>query len=310
MGVKGLYTYLKPYRREIYPHLQKAGADTVDHEQPLRIGVDAMSMLYKFKAQYKEMYPLLLALKGQGHRLLFVFDGKPPAEKEEEVAARREARQEAAAQAAVIKEHLAAGSSAATDKERRILEFSAARLEHQGWHVTREIRHDFQRALWDMEIPYVKAMGEADDVLTDLVGAEKIDVIISTDMDFLLSAVPRLWIPFRKLADGFEEVTLWDVLDGEGLSPAALRDAGILCGVESLRGQVSFPVQKAFGWMCFYQSIEALLASTAVREAGLAALREEGRLEAARERFRPMQPWTGRIRPDHFERARTFLETL
>lgn len=308
MGVKGLYTYLKQYRREIYPHLRQSGGET--DEGPLRIGIDAMSMLYKFKAQYKEMYPLLLALKVQGHKLLFVFDGKPPAEKVEEVTARREARQDAAAQAAAIKEHLADASSATTDKERRILEFSAARLEHQGWHVTRDVRHDFQRALWDMEIPYVKAAGEADDVLTDMAGAEKLDVIISTDMDFLLSAVPRLWIPFRKLADGFEEVTLWDVLDGEGVSPAGLLDAGILCGVESLRGQVSFPVQKAFGWMRFYGSVEALLASSAVREAGLHPLREEGRLEAARAHFRPQQLWSGRIRPDHFERAREFLEAL
>lgn len=309
MGVKGLYTYLKPYRREIYPHLRQSGGGEAD-EAPLRIGIDAMSMLYKFKAQYKEMYPLLLALKGRGHKLLFVFDGKPPAEKAEEVAARREARQDAAAQAAVIKEHLADAGSPTTDKERRILEFSAARLEHQGWHVTRDIRHEFQRALWDMEIPYVKAAGEADDVLTDMTGAEKLDVIVSTDMDFLLSAVPRLWIPFRKLADGFEEVTLWDVLDGEGLSPAGLRDAGILCGVESLRGQVSFPVQKAFGWMRFYGGIEALLASSAVKETGLDPLREEGRLEAARDRFRPQQPWSARIRPDHYERAREFLEAL
>ncbi len=307
MGVKGLYTYLRPYRRDIYPQDGKCSA-----QSPLRIGFDAMSILYKYKGAYADLYPILSALKAQGHRLLFVFDGKPPAEKEEEVAARKEARQEAVAQAAAIKEHLAAtevGAGPTSERERKILELSAARLEFQGWHMTRDVRHAFQKALWDMEIPYVKALGEADDVLVDMAAAGKLDVVVSTDMDFLLSGVQRLWIPFRKLADGFEEVELWNVLEGEGLSPAALCDAGILCGVEPLRGQVSLGAHKAFEWMRYYQSMEALLASS-VREAQLDVLREEGRLAAVREHFKAKEPWAARIRPDHFERFRDFLEAL
>lgn len=310
MGVKGLYTYLKPYRRDIYPQNDASGL----HSQPLRIGFDAMSMLYKYKGQFKDIYPLLATLKAAGHQMVFIFDGKPPAEKGEEVAARREARQEAAAQAAAIKEHLAAaggggGGGPTSDRERQILEMSAARLEFQGWHMTRDVRHEFQRALWDMEIPYVKALGEADDVLVDMAIGGKLDVVVSTDMDFLLSGVQRLWIPFRKIADGFEDVKLWDVLEGEGLSPAALRDAGILCGVEPLRGALSFAANRAFEWMRYYQSIEALLASS-VKEGQLGVLREEGRLEAVRGHFKAQEPWTARIRPDHFERARAFLESL
>jgi 5'-3' exonuclease len=301
MGVKGLYTYLKPYRHELYPQ-------TTPIESPLRIGIDAMSMLYKFKGQYAQMYPLLKALKAQGHTLLFVFDGKPPAEKEGEVRERREARQEATTQAAAIKEHLATGAPT-SDKERKILEYSVARLEHQGWHMSREIRHAVQDALREMEIPFVKAAGEADDVLVDLVGAEKLDVVVSTDMDFLLSGVTRLWIPFRKIADGFEEVILWEVLEGEGLSPAAFTDAGILCGVEPLRGQVSLQTQTAFGWLRYYQSIEALLASN-VREAQLDVLRDPARLAAVRDHFKPQQPWSARIHPDHFEVAKAFLSAL
>lgn len=305
MGVKGLYTYLKPYRRDIYPQNQPL------QPHPLRIGFDAMSILYKYKGAYAELYPILTSLKAHGHRLLFVFDGKPPAEKEGEVAARKEARQEAVAQAAAIKEHLAAegGIGPSSEHERKILELSAARLEFQGWHMTRDVRHDFQKALWDMEIPYVKALGEADDVLADLALAGKIDVVVSTDMDFLLSGVQRLWIPFRKLADGFEEVELWNLLEGEGLSPAGLCDAGILCGVEPLRGQVSFGAHKAFEWMRYYQSLEALLASS-VKDGQLDVLREEGRLEAVRAHFKGAEDWRTRIRPDHFERFRDFLEAL
>jgi 5'-3' exonuclease len=309
MGVKGLYTYLRPYRRDIYPH--GAIGPATPTPQPLRIGIDAMSILYKYKGAYADLYPILTALKSQGHKLVFVFDGKPPAEKGEEVAARKEARQEAVAQAAAIKDHLAAEGAAGptSERERKILELSAARLEFQGWHMTRDVRHAFQKALWDMEIPYVKALGEADDVLVDLAKAGKVDVVVSTDMDFLLSGVQRLWIPFRKLADGFEEVDLWAVLEGEGLAPAGLCDAGILCGVEPLRGQVSFGAHKAFEWMRYYQSIEALLASS-VRDRQLDVLRAEDRLAAVRAHFKGAEDWRTRIRQDHFERFRDFLEAL
>ena len=68
--------------------------------------------------------------------------------------------------------------------------------------MTREIRHTVQQALWDMEIPYMKANAEADDALSELVGSGKLDVVVSSDMDFLLSGVPRLWIPFRTANDG------------------------------------------------------------------------------------------------------------
>jgi 5'-3' exonuclease len=301
MGVKGLYSYLKYYRREFYPQTRPSPF-------PLRIGVDAMSLLYRFKSNWREIYPLLSILQEQQHRLIFIFDGKPPAEKEEEVKERREARQDAVAQAEVLKKEL--DRDDLSKKERGILEMSVSRLEQQGWHMSREIRHEFQRGLWDRKIPYMKALGEADTVLVDLVAAGKLDVVMSTDMDFLLSDVPRLWIPFRKgVSDGFEEIVLKDVLEGEGLTREGLRDAGILCGVEPLRGRVSINPHTAFGWMRYYKSLEGLLAST-VREPQLAVLREEGLADSVRRHFAAQEPWQARIRPDHLERVREALDAF
>lgn len=317
MGVKGFYSYLRPYRREIYPQdedggvLGALGAPSPSLSDPSaqgkRIGFDAMSILYKYKSNYKEIYPVLTALKAKGYKLLFVFDGKPPVEKEEEVQERREARQNAVNQAATLKEQLVTAELG--ERERQILEFSVARLEFQGWHMTRDIRHEFQRELWDLEIPYVKGLGEADVVLTDMVAAGKLDIVVSTDMDYLLSGVPKLWIPFRKHADGFEEIILEDVLQGEGLTAEALRDAGILCGVEPLRGKVHINAHTAFSWIRYYKSIEGLLASS-VKDPHLQHLQGEGVLNTVRRHFEPQVPWSNRIRPDHFERFKPFLESL
>jgi 5'-3' exonuclease len=297
MGVKGLYTYLKPYRKEIYD---------VTKGPALRIGFDAMSMLYKYKSSYEEMYPLLKAFKAAGHRLLFVFDGKPPAEKEAEVKDRRDARESASSQAANLKEYLTDNNL--NQKERSVLEFSLARLEFQGWHMTRDIRQTFQRALWDMEVPYVKALGEADDVLADMAAAGKLDVVVSTDMDFLLSGVGRLWIPLRNRYDGFEEILLKDVLKGEELELDGLRDTGILCGVEMLRGKLSIASTMAFSWIRYYKSIEGVLGS-AINDSQLDALRDEELLQKIRMHFKT-GPWDARIRPDHLERFKAFMDSL
>jgi 5'-3' exonuclease len=300
MGVKGLYSYLKAYRHSVDPLTGP----------PLRIGFDAMSILYKYKSNYASVYPFLKQLKEHGHTLLFVFDGKPPAEKEEEVKERREARQGAATQAATLKEQLhSAKAKELSTQERQILEYSVARLEFQGWHMTREIRHLFQEELWTMGIPYVKGIQEADMVLVDLVAAGKLDVVVSSDMDFLLSSVPRLWVPHRNQSHGFEEVALKEVLEGERLSEAAFQDACILCGVEPLRGRVNVNTNIAFSWLRYYKSIEGILGSS-LKEPQLECLREEGLLGSVRRHFEPRADWTERIRPDHLERFRSFLDTL
>ena len=300
MGVKGLYTYVKKYRKDtLY--------ESVPSQPPLRIGFDAMSMLYKYKANYPEMYPMLRELKAAGHSLLFVFDGKPPAEKDAEVKERRDLRTSASTQAETLKAHLT--DPGIGTQERAVLEYSLARLEFQGWHMTREIRHTVQETLWAMGIPYVKAIGEADAALSELVGSGKLDVVVSSDMDFLLSGVPRLWIPFRTTHDGFEEILLSNVLEGETMSLDMLRDAGILCGVEFLRGKVSIQCAIAFSWIRYYKSIEGLLRS-AIKEPQFEYLKDSALIEKIRHSFIPGTDWKAQIRPDHLEKVAAFMEAL
>ncbi|NBV77007.1 hypothetical protein EBR66_02515 [bacterium] len=299
MGVKGLYSYLRGYRHTIVTH-------TLPREPKLRIGFDAMSMLYTYKSDYMEIYPSLKELQEKGHTLVFILDGKSPVEKEVEVKERRTARDTATQQATVLKEQLA--TATLTQKEREIIEYSVARLEYQGWHITYEIRQAFQKTLTDMGIRFVKAIHEADDVLTDLAAAQKLDIVVSTDMDFLLSGVPRLWIPFRRSYNGFEEILLSEVLQGEGIEQAGLLDAGILCGVEPLRGRIHIAAHTAFSWMRYYTNIETLLQSN-VKDTSLDIFMDAVLLESVRKHFQA-HPWESRIRPDHLNECKSFLEAL
>lgn len=268
MGVKGLYTYVKPYRRSILP----------DEIGPLRIGIDAMSLIYKYKADYPSLYPYIRLLKDKGHRMLFVFDGKAPIEKEEEIKERKGARESAATHASTLRLQLE--NPALSHKEREILTYSVARLDHQGWHMTRAIRLEIQEELDRIGILWVKAEQEADNVLIDLVGAGAIDVVMSTDMDFLLAGVPRLWIPGR---DSYEEILLEECMRGESLNEKRIVDAGILCGVEPLHGLLSMAPITAFGWMRHYGSLEGLLQRRS--DTCLDVLRDPATLDRVRGHF-------------------------
>jgi 5'-3' exonuclease len=300
MGVKGLYSYLKHYRNYIDPR----------SEDPKRIGIDAMSLLYRFKGDTKEIFTLLGALRAVGHKLFFVFDGKPPVEKEREVQNRKDQKTAAGAKAESIKTFLGSDAAKEVDNATRdLLEYSLERCTHQSWHMTRETRRAFQEELWKESIPYVKSVSEADDVLVDLSHAGKIDVVLTTDMDYIMGGVKRLWIPTKRDTFFFEEICLADVLSGETLTQEALVDAGLLCGTEERAGAKGIPCDKAFTFMRYYGSLEAVLKGNVRMPVLQSMFPDEAAIAAARATCRPGD-WISRIRPDHYERVKEFLDTL
>jgi hypothetical protein len=289
MGIRGLYTYLKHYKNEI---------SLKGFKDPLRIGIDAMSFLYRYKNNNEDILQVLRALK-EVHRIFFVFDGKPPAEKGDEIRARKETKESSAAKASTLELFLQSDSAKEIDTSaRQLLEDSLQRCQTKSWHASRTVRRAFQDVLWDEEIPYAKSMSEADDVLIDLYKAGKLDVILSSDMDYLAAGVERLWIPSHKGIFWAEEIILTDVLVGEDLTIEHFMDVGAICGVAP-----HLPCQTVFTWLRHYGSIEAILASTLRTSMTLAAVQQ------ARERFKAC-PAYSRIRPDHLERVVLFLETL
>lgn len=302
MGIKGLYSYLKHYRTDIDLRSQTG--------PPLRIGVDAMSILYRYRGNTVVILDLMRLLGSAGHRLFFVFDGKPPAEKEREVIHRREAKGEAAAAATAIQEFLETPAAAEmTGRDRAVLEQSLARNKAESWHMTRDTRRAFQDRLWEASIPYVKGLGEADDVLADMVAAGKLDCILSTDMDSLLSGVDRLWIPSRKGDALVEEIVLGEVLEGEGFGLGAFRDACLLCGTEEREGMRGVPAHTAFAWIRHYGSLEGVAASSVADRTFRQMFPGEEAITAARLRLQS-RGLTERMRPDHVERVKDFLGAL
>jgi len=298
MGVKGLYSYLKHYKNFIDPR------NTVKK----RIGIDAMSLLYRFKGDTKEILRLLEGMRVAGHVLFFVFDGRPPVEKEREIQHRKDVKQGAAEKASMIKTFLA--EHEVDSSTRGALEYSLERCTNQSWHMTRELRRAFQSELWTVGIPYVKSLSEADDVLIDLSSAGKLDVILTTDMDYILGGAKCLWIPTWKDTFYFEEIQLADVLEGEGLSQSGLLDAGLLCGTEERTGQRGIPCAKAFMFARHYGSIEAILNGSAKEPEISAMFPTQSAIDSARAKCIARTDPYSRIRPDHLVRVKEFLDGI
>ena len=245
MGVKGLYSYLRPYRHPLDISTVTKGV----------IGIDALSILYKFRGNTDMILKFLEPFLNLGCTLLFVFDGKAPESKKDEVDSRKAKRNGARDEAVSLKKYLDENPNI-IDNDRRILERKIHSLEMgEGWYITRDARHSFQDVLRRSSIPFVKANGEADDVLMSLWSDNKLISIVSSDMDFLVAGVERLWIP---TVSGCEEVLLSTVLEKEELSMSSFRDAAILCGVSPGYVFSNMYPQKAFTFMRHYGSLEKL----------------------------------------------------
>lgn len=245
MGVKGLYSYLRPHRKPL---------DSTTVPKGL-IGVDALSVLYKFRGNTEAILAFLETFKAAGATFLFVFDGKAPETKRDEVDERRTKRNDAREEAIVLKAYLDDSETLLEVRDRKIIERKISVLENGAWSMTREARHAFQDVLRQKGIAFVKAKGEADDVLMSLWHDHKLLGIISADMDFLVGGVERLWIPTEK---GAEEICLSTILEYEDISMESFIDAAILCGVSTGYTFLNMYPKKAFTFMRHYGCLEAL----------------------------------------------------
>jgi len=243
MGVKGLYSYLRPHRKPLDSNIPKG-----------LIGVDALSVLYKFRGNTEAILAFLEPFKAASATFLFVFDGKAPETKKDEVDDRRTKRNDAREEATVLKAYLEDSEAVIEERDRKIIERKISVLENGAWSMTREARHAFQDVLRSNGIQFVKAKGEADDVLMSLWYDHKLVGIISADMDFLVAGVERLWIPGTEA----EEVRLSTVLEKEEIPMSSFIDAAILCGVSTGYTFVNMYPQKAFTFMRHYGSLEVL----------------------------------------------------
>ena len=78
MGVYGFYNYTKQFQKTV---------DYTNISVKYRIGIDALSLLYKYRGDISKIFECLKPILN--HKLLFVFDGKAPESKLNEIEKRK-----------------------------------------------------------------------------------------------------------------------------------------------------------------------------------------------------------------------------
>lgn len=240
MGVRGLLSYVK----KRIPHIEAKQVD------PLRIGVDVHGLLYTWQDDLESFTKFLNEFERCGHSLVFVFDGEAAEEKKDFLRERRKRREQSALQAKAIQCFLDSKEGYELDAPSRIhLEKEIKHLQKAAWYIRKEYREHILNILASRNISYILAKGEADEDLVTLARKREIDIILSSDMDFVRYGVNRIWIPyFQKDVFTVYDFDIPIFCDSEGILIEGLKDVAELCD--------TITPGEAFGMIRYYGSLE------------------------------------------------------
>ena len=254
MGVKGLYSCLKPHSRVV----------NYTKEPPMRLGLDAYPFLYKFKYDMDSCIQLLQELGAAGHTCTLYMDGNPPKEKMEELANRRQQKEKAFKEAEALKAFLndTEKSSALDENARKILEKQIQAYEVESYSIKKETREEFmQRVKEETKIPLILCEGESDIDLTQASLKGEVDVVVGNDMDFFVGGVERLWVLGKTNVDPlFLEFNHTVLTKHFGLYSKSWIDIALLAGYEKTASLKRTSVQQAITWIRYYGSLETFFA--------------------------------------------------
>ena len=239
MGVRGFYHYSKGFQKEINNKIE------------YRVGIDALSLLFKYHGDIKKIFDFLKPILH--NKLLFVFDGKAPESKTNEIQKRKKSHDKIQEKIQYFKDWLKADINEETKK---MFRENIEKLEYDSWMLTYEIRETFKNYLILNNYTFIKSIQEADAVLIDLYYSNYIDIILSNDMDFLIAGIEQLWISEK---DTIKEILLQDILNHEEINKEQLKEVAILCGIDNNHICNIDDVSKAINMIRHYGSIESII---------------------------------------------------
>ena len=196
------------------------------------IVVDASIYMYRFladQALLENTYTMVSLLQMHGIVPIFIFDGKPPAEKRNLLNKRQRLKR-----AAEIKYNHA---------KAQIMEFNCGRLNEDDTHLLKTLRRRFVRAcdadfervkllLQALGVNYIVAPGEADAMCAQMVLKRKAHACMSDDTDMFVYGCPRV-LRHLNLID--ETVTIYDmskILNLLGITMTEFRQICVVSGTD------------------------------------------------------------------------------
>ena len=246
MGVKGLYSLIKPFGHHVDIHTLKNK----------RIGIDISYFMYRWGTdditRYLEFIKLLWS---NDNKVLLVFDGKPGQYKLQEVERRKAVAESAGKYATSLQESLK--NNDFTSEQKTIIESAISTNMKKSIRPTKEKRQILKKVFYEQLIPMLKSSEEADELLVALNKEGDIDIVISGDTDLLRLGAKCLWVP--KDDSGYEYIVLeYDtVLRSLNLTEDQFQDMCILTGgIPQIRMNTRVDIRKAWSYIRLYGSLE------------------------------------------------------
>ena len=251
MGVRGLQSFVKQYSTS------KTLEDLLAYSfRKQRIGIDISYYIYKWQGDIDRILNFIKTLHKNNHHVILAFDGRAEDGKQWEAQRRRLAREEELKSAQNIQDVLES-SEEITEEHRKHLEQKVAEHQKRGWSISRELRTNIKRCLYEEKLPLVKAKSEADGLLASMCANDVLDFVISGDMDLLAMGAKRLWTP---IDDGlsFREYNREEILNNLHLGDYQFRSMCAMCFTEASADPTIFDIRQAYQAMRLFRNITTI----------------------------------------------------
>ena len=254
MGINGLNTFIK---EKIPNAIQEIH---LKRFKGSRVAVDTSIYFYKFlykndrfiEGFFQQIYRLML----NGITPIYIFDGTPPPEKKETLLLRKEKREELKKNIPIIEDKINSLGDYMT-KQHDIFELN--KLKKKNIRVTTFHRNTLKSFLDMIGIPYFQAEGEADIVCNTLFKNGTVELVLSDDMDLLVSGTDKLLRNFNVSSNKIMYYDVKKIISMLELDESKWLNLCILSGCDYCQRIPGIGIKNAYKYVTKYDSIHDIL---------------------------------------------------
>lgn len=199
-----------------------------------KIAVDISIYMYKFASENKlieNIYLMLTIFRYYNIIPIFIFDGKPPAEKNIVLKERKESKREAEKEYNALKEKIDNDCSITEfDKQDMIAEMDS--LKKQFIYITKDMISQVKHLIRSYGVTYVDAPNEADELCSYLMLKNKVYACLSEDMDMFVYGCKRILRYFSLLNHTAIIYDMDNILKKLNITHDELREICVLSGTD------------------------------------------------------------------------------
>ncbi len=200
-----------------------------------KIAVDISIYLYRFASEgtlLENIYLMLSLFRHYNITPIFVFDGKPPAEKKELLVKRREDKITAENEYKQLQEQLKTEGNNMDEDDKQELISSMDMLKKQFVYISKSKIETVKELIRLYGATYYDAPGEADELCALLVLKKKVCACLSEDMDLFVYGCPVVLRYLSLMNHTVVTYNMKGILEELGLTQKEFREICVLSGTD------------------------------------------------------------------------------